>query len=194
MTLSTMYRLARAVAGRRGQAVVTIATDADGDRYGAWPYGCALVPSSVWDGLGRPDDGTWIVRPDTSLQEHQPLTGFTPDTVREQMLPLLDSADRTPLSNTVWLYDQPRSGMGLVRLLERGDGGMASAHEDFLAAWQTAFPGLMWQVGGVNGPIVWANRPGTRAKALLLPVLDRRIPAPPAHWRPSSAAGAGCTS
>ncbi|SDH67967.1 hypothetical protein SAMN05421505_12052 [Sinosporangium album] len=98
ITLSTtVYRLARAATTPGNPAAVTITTNGGGNRYAAWPYGCALISPPAWEALGRPHDGAWSILPNTALTPRRASEGFTVDAAA-RMLPLLDhTADRSRL-------------------------------------------------------------------------------------------------
>jgi hypothetical protein len=154
--------------------LVTIVTSPVGERYAAWDVGCVALSDRLQADLDDPADGTYRMFAVGGLRlvDH---TMFTPDFVRDRMLPLLDRPDRTPVQDSGWMRD---AGYGLVHRIITGPDGNVAVNQPLWAAWSAVTTGVVWQLGHPVGALVWAAE-RERATALILPIRLAADPTPP---------------
>ncbi len=172
-----LWAMARAAeeAGTAPAPLVTIVTSPSGERYAAWDVGVVLLPTSLFEDLDEPEDGTYRMFTAGGLRAYDGYESFTPGFVRDRMLPLLDRPDRTRVEDSRGMCEvEP----GTVHRIITGPKSTA-VRQDLWAAWTAVTAGTVWKLGHPSGGLVWAAE-DARATALLLPV---RLPAdttPPA--------------
>ncbi|PZG49854.1 hypothetical protein C1I98_11095 [Spongiactinospora gelatinilytica] len=180
--MNALYHVAKAAGGAMAEPPhVTVVTDTEGRRYGAWR---AVIVRLAADALPGVDDGTWRLYANGRTQPHT-IKSWPVDQVRTDILPHLDRGHRVAVTETPWLT---RAGITLTyRILERRDGMPVAVDEALWEPLTELCHQPLWQAGGPLGPLAWAEDETARAEALLMPVKLMNEPRVPDSYRDMAA-------